>query len=261
MNVSLPEVASFRCHENPIKRQKLLNNFHPIFEFDKKRQPNQRFKLINENHLIFLCRAMKWFEIYHRCHQFPFECVPIFNGKLNGSVKNYKDTALGIACRNFNKDGQNGITGNEMFEAIKALYFACKMQIRCGQGLLGFTPLMDAITNPKSSLDLIIFLIEADLALGEGPNISLLRKDLNGLSPLDHLVSSVHRTDDSGSLAVEIIRYIVQRCSAIDKNNSFINSCRGVSPLILLLSHKVKPFSSSVKNEDNKFTQLYGVLG
>ena len=85
---------------------------------------------------------------------------------------------LGSVCQNNNKNGlyNQGVTVYEMLELINSLYMASNIQICCGQGQLGFTPLMDAVANPNSSLELIKFLIDADLALGEGSEMSHIRK-------------------------------------------------------------------------------------
>lgn len=255
MNISTGDTSPYRNYENPTKRQKLSNNFHPIFHPVEINEKNQSFTFVKENYTILLCRNKKWQEVYYRCHQFPFECMPVSSGELSGSINIYNDTALGLACRNYNKNGlyNQGVTEYEMLELIKSLYMACKIQIRCGQGQLGFTPLMDAVANPNASLELIKFLIDADLALGEGSEMSLIRKDMNGLSPLEHLINSVHRSHDSGKLALEAIRYIVNRSPLITK---YINGYRSVSPLILLLSHKMKPLSSYVEEDNDEDSHL-----
>ena len=78
MNISKEDTSPYKKYENPAKRQKLSNNFHPVFCLVGINEKNHPFTFVKENHTMFLCRNYVWQEVYCCCHQFPFDStIPV----------------------------------------------------------------------------------------------------------------------------------------------------------------------------------------
>jgi len=202
-----------------------------------------------ESCLVQLCRGKRWMEVVHRCRYYPEELclVPIRSdlpGKVNAfrrhSTKRYsiqsihgeddnptplfRETALGIVC------GSKSIGTEEAKLAILALVHANPGQVGASQYIPGHTPLRDAILNDRCTIEILQILAEATSRY-RGGDLALHQKDRNGLSPMDHLVTSIQLESSLDSIAMLKIFLRVKKieCAAPSLEDH-------ASPLIRLLT-------------------------
>jgi hypothetical protein len=199
--------------------------------------------------LVQLCRVQKWIEVVHRCHYYPEEAclVPItvdvqrndnvfrrhsitrssiksIHGEDDEQTPLFRQTALGIVCDS--KD----IGTEEAKMAIMALVQANPSQLCASQNIPGHTPLRDALLNERCTFEIFRFLAGA-AAASRGGDLVLGQKDRNGLSPLDHLVTSVQLGSSSDSVAMlkDFLRVKQSACTTPSFDDR-------TSPLIRLLT-------------------------
>lgn len=271
-------------------------------------------KLMSKNVLIELCRSGRWHDAYFRSVMYPHESTPVVKNyvgnnnapRTSSSLSSvttfsmdraflYEKTALGVACRYF--DGGNIVveqvapgtmevntiptknsTSNagliSQMDLIKTLHKLNPHQIRCDQNRVGRTPLIDALSNPNASFDLIKFLIKSDCALEHeisnnpsltskvgsdpirsnlSPKAAILRTDRYGQTPLLVLINMVHRNRNLASNVdvVRCIKYLVSMCpSSVNFRQGNDDGDGIVSPLIQLLSQKT--VTSTIIGGDSK---------
>ena len=238
-----------------------------------------------ESCLVKLCRGQRWEEVIRRCQWYPDEAdlVPIsienpeYNNVLHRhSIKRaviksinsgdhdgpvFRETALGIVCAS--KD----IGTEEVKAVVKALIDANPNQVGASQLISGHTPIRDAILNDRCTGQILGIIMDATSRYADGA-AALRFKDRNGLSLIDHLVTSVQL--DSSFCSIEMIEKFV-----LTKPFKFQSSENHASPLIRLLtmgnsSHSVSTSDKMLKsslwrknqrldNENSRFQRVLKV--
>ena len=205
----------------------------------KQHEKKLRLSPLIPNHILACLDADNWYGAYIRCLGHPYECNPIIDSNCERVVH---DTPLGIACRKFSNTtiffNSNGFPISvPQHEIIKTLYYASPMQLKCKQGVAGRTPLVDVLCNQESNFHMAKFFIDADCSTSMP--MALLSVDSDGLSPIHHLISQIHkkRATAREKEALKIIQYIVDKCPSTLKNEvDMEKKTQNISPLIHLLS-------------------------
>jgi hypothetical protein len=133
----------------------------------------------------------------------------------------FRETALGIVC------GSKSIGTEEAKLAILALVHANPGQVGASQYISGHTPLRDAILNDRCTIGILQILAEAT-SRHRSEDLPLHQKDRNGLSPMDHLVTSIQLGSSLDSIAILKVFLRVEKVAPSLKDHA--------SPLIRLLT-------------------------
>lgn len=230
-----------------------------------------------ESYLIQLCRRNKWVEVVHRCRYYPEEArlVPFSANDVlvkdssffhenykkrasiseyeNGSVPLFHESALGILC------ASSDLGTKEAKVAFLALIHANPSQIGASQCVPGHTPLRDASLNDRCTVDIFRILIHTALVFPNG-YIALYQKDRNGLSLIDHLVTSIQLGSSLNSVAM--LKEFIWAVRQSSFGNIVLSSQDHASPLIRLLTMGNAFFRQGrpVNESDNDDLRLQRVL-
>ena len=157
----------------------------------------------------------------------------------------FHNTALGTACRNFMGGERLSVPMRGSINVIRELLETDTSQLRCDQLRRGETPLLNAICNPDATSELVKLLVDTDILMGGNHSCSaIMRRDDNGLLPLDHLLIGVSRGHPT--FALEMVKYIITVVPEL------VHPLKGISPLIRLLTQATSSTETAASNQGER---------
>ena len=158
--------------------------------------------------LTNLLQSGSWNQATLRAQSHPHECTSSHSPSYGLAIRGGRPTpALALACRLA-----------APLSCTRAILQACPQAVRSGGGLARGTPLHEAISNPRVSLDVISLLIETDEALEVKQALKDIRaaqiRDVDGQIPLHLLVRRYfcfHPQDEKQKM-IETLKLLISSC-------------------------------------------------